>query len=171
MTGYEKHWLKKAGVISPIYAWFCISSHHSIVPKKKDLPTHEVSCRKVVDFKKINEIPEYWSHTSKLHGAKSFSTLDVRSGFYITVAKDSWKYTAFKTETGKFKLLKWVAFRIQVVSRNFTMMIHETLKGLDFWFTYLDNTILYSNVGKEHLDHLYQVFDCLLKANIKLKND
>ena len=51
----------------------------------------------VEDFRKSNEQLKYWDYPlmridrfSKLHGAKLFFTLDVRSSYYnITVDKDS----------------------------------------------------------------------------------
>ena len=49
------------------------------------------------------------------------------------------------------------------------MMINETLKGLDFYFAYLDDSIISSQSEKENLDHLWQIFNHLCKANIKLK--
>ena len=43
----------------------------------------------------------------KLHGAKSFSTLDIRSGYLnITVAEDSRKYKVFTTEYGTYEFVQ-----------------------------------------------------------------
>ena len=49
----------------------------------------------------------------------------------------------------------------------FTLMIKETLKPLDFCFTYLDDIIIYSKPETQHLSHIGQVFNGILwKANI-----
>ena len=37
----------------------------------------------------------------------------------------------------------------------FAMMTNETLKGLDFSFSYFDNVIIFANIKTEHLDHLH----------------
>ena len=51
------------------------------------------------------------------------------------------------------------------------LMINETLKGLDFYFAYLDDIIIYSRTGKEHLDHIKQIFDRLWKNLTKTNSD
>ena len=50
------------------------------------------------------------------------------------------------------------------------MVIDETLKELNFCFAYLDEIIIYSKTEKEHLHHLWQVFDHLCSANVNLKS-
>ena len=96
---------------------------------------------------------------SKLNGSKLFSTLDVRSGYFnITIAEDSRQYTAFTTEYGKYEFLI-VSLGIHVAPNYFTLMINETLKDLDFCFTYLDGIIIYLKTERDHLDHIKQVFD------------
>ena len=73
----------------------------------------------------------------KIPWHKLFSTLDVRSDYYnINVAEGSHKYTAFTTEYGKYEFLH-VPFGIQIDPRYFTMMINETLNGLDYCSAYL----------------------------------
>ena len=80
---------------------------------------------------------------SKLNGFNLFSTLYVRSGYCnITMAEDSRQYTAFTTEYGKYEFLR-VLFCIHAAPSYFTLMINETLKGLDFCFAYLDDIIIY----------------------------
>ena len=136
----------------PIYFKF-----ESLVPKKKNPTTHEITYRIVLDFRNINEQLKYWSYPlrcidrifSKLTGSKLFSTLDVRSAYYkITIAEDSRQYTAFTMEYRKYEFLT-VPFGIHVVPSYFTIIINETLKGLEFCFAYLDDTIIYLEKKKE----------------------
>ena len=104
----------------------------------------------------------------KLHSAKVFSTIDIRSGYYnITVAKDSWQYTAFTTEYGKYEFLG-VPFSTKIAPSYFALNVNETLKGLDFCFAYLDDIIIYPKT-EQHPDHNRHVFNWLWTANIKLK--
>ena len=113
--------LEKVGIISPCTSNF--ASLGIIVPKKKDPTRHKITCRMVVDFRKINEQLEYWSYPliciyrifSKLNGTKLLSTLDVRSGYCdIAIAEDNRQYTAFNTEYGKYEFLR-VPFGSHVV--------------------------------------------------------
>ena len=152
--------LEKAGTISPSTLKF--ASPVIIVPKQKDPVKLEITYRMVVNFRKMNEQLEYWSYPlmhidrifSKLNGSKLFSTFDVISGYYnITIAEESRQYTAFTTAYGKYEFLR-VSFGIHVAPSYFTLMINETLKGLDFCFAYLDNTIIYSKTERHLLDHI-----------------
>ena len=104
---------------------------------------------------------------SKLHGAKLLSRLDVRSNYCnIILAKDSRKYNAFTTEYYKYEFLH-VPFGIHIALSYCAVMISETVKGVDFCFTYLD-IIIYSKSEKECFDNLQQVFEHLYKANPSL---
>ena len=85
--------IEKTGIISPLTSTLALSI--IIISKRKDLFTQELTCKIVVEFRKICEQFEYWCHSlmridkqfAKLHGTKLFSTLDGSSGYYrITVA-------------------------------------------------------------------------------------
>ena len=76
----------------------------------------------VVSSKKINEQFKYWSFTligiestcKKLYGAKLFTTLDVRSGYFnITVSENSRKYIAFTIDYEKCECIQ-ASFGIHV---------------------------------------------------------
>ena len=107
----------------------------------------------VVDFRKINEYLKCWSYPliiidrifSKIYCTKLklFSTLDFRSGYNITVVKDSQKYTDFTTEYGKYEFLH-VSFSIHTASCYYALAINETIIGLDFCFAYFCDIIIYS---------------------------
>ena len=126
----------------------------------KDLCTHEVSYRTVVDFRKINEWLEYWSFSllridkisSKLHDAKLFSSLDVSSGYYnIIGADDKGKCTTCRMEYGKYEFLKEFLLESMKLPSFFAVMINEILQGLTFCFAYLDNIIIYLDSEKRIL--------------------
>ena len=115
----------------------------------------------VVDLRKINELLGYWSHTLmrferiyfKLHATLLFPTLDARSSYYnVTVTTDSRKYTAFRTEYGKYEFLI-VLFGIHMAPGYFTMVISDMLKGLDICFAHIDDIMIYSKLEEEQLDH------------------
>ena len=122
-------YLEKSGIISPLISNFF---------PKKDPSIYEIPYRMAVDFRKIKCITSILilpdnrdsQNFLKLHEAKLFSTLDARSGYYITVAEDSRKYTMFTTEYGKYYFL------------------------LVFCFAYLHDTIIFSKLEMEYLAHL-----------------
>ena len=134
--------LGRGGIISPSTSGF--ASPVIIVPKQKDQPIHEITCRMVVNFRKKNK----WTTQTlvlstcgetdriflKLHGTRLFCTLDVRSNYYsITLAEDSRKHTMCTTEYGKYEFLR-VFFGVHVAPSYFASMTNATLQGLDFCF-------------------------------------
>ena len=105
----------------------------------------------------------------KLKGAKVFSTIDLRSGYYhIALGKDSRAKTAFVTPFGKYEFLM-VPFGLAQVSAYFQLLMNQVLEGLNFTMTYLDGIIIFSNSEEEHLLHLEEVFRWLREAGLKMK--
>ena len=95
---------------------------------------------------------------AKLKGAKVFSTIDLRSGYYhIALAKDSRAKTAFVMPFGKYKFLM-VPFGLAQAPAYFHLLMNQVLEGLNFAMTYLDDIIIFSNSEEEHLLHLEEVF-------------
>ena len=106
---------------------------------------------------------------AKLKGAKAFSTIDLRSGYYhIALGKDSRAKTAFVMPFGKYEFLM-VPFGLAQTPAYFQLLMNQVLEGLTFAMTYLDNIIIFSNSEEEHLLHLEDVFCQLRKAGIKMK--
>ena len=106
---------------------------------------------------------------AKLKGAKVFSTVDLRSGYYhIALGKDSRAKTAFVTPFGKYKLLM-VPFGLVWAPAYFQLLMNQVIEGLNFAMTYLDDIIIFSNSEEEHLLHLEEVFHQLREAGLKMK--
>ena len=106
---------------------------------------------------------------AKLKGAKVFSTIDLRSGYYyIALGKDSRAKTAFVTPFGKYEFLM-VPFGLAQAPAYFQLLINQVLEGLNFAMTYLDDIIIFSNSEEEHLLYLEEVFHQLKKAGFKMK--
>ena len=84
--------------------------------------------------------------------------VDLRSGYYhITLGKDSRAKCAFVTPFGKYKFLM-VPFGLAQAPENFQLLMNQVLESLTFAMTYLDEIIILSNIGEEHLLHLEEVF-------------
>lgn len=178
--------LEKAGVIKQsISPW---ASPIVIVPKKSG-PGEPQKRRLCVDYRKINELePEVKKAYSKakgaislvplpkidelyalLRGARIFSTLDLRSGYYhIRLNEASKAKTAFVTPFGKHQF-EVVPFGLRQAPVYFQQLISGILNDLDFAFGYLDDIIIFSSDKETHLKHMEIIFAKLEKAGLKLK--
>ena len=80
---------------------------------------------------------------AKLKGAKFFSTIDLRSGYYhIALGKDLRVKMAFVTPFGKYKFSQ-VPFGLAQVPAFFQHLMNKVLDNCSFAIMYLDDTIIY----------------------------
>ena len=145
-----------------------------------------------VDFQKINELqpktkrvdkqtdtqgnlsliplPKIDEMYANLHGAKVFTTLDLRSGYYhIALDKESKAKTAFVTPFGKYEF-NAVPFGLAQAPAYFQQLISIVLQDCsDFAMAYLDDIIIFSQNEEDHLKHIEIIFKKLKKADLKLK--
>ena len=107
---------------------------------------------------------------AQLRGAKVFSTLDLRSGYYhIKLGKGSCAKIAFVTLFGKYEF-NMVPFGLAQAPAYFQALISKVLNGLHvFTMAYLDDIIIFSRNEAEHLEHLKIIFQRLKEARLKLK--
>ena len=147
-----------------------------IVPKKS-APREPLKRRLCIDFRKVNELqqevlvegkkrgwislhplPKIDEMYAKLKGAKVFSTIDLRSGYYhIALGKDSRAKTAFVMPFGKYEFLM-VPFGLAQAPAYFQLLMNQVLEGLSFAMTYLDDIINFSNVRKNTCSTLKKSF-------------
>ena len=103
---------------------------------------------------------------AKLKGAKFFSTIDLRSGYYhIALGKDSRAKTAFVMPFGKYEFLQ-VPFGLAQAPAFFQHLMN---KVLIIGPLYLDDIIIFSNTEEEHLAHIEEIFRRLEAADLKMK--
>ena len=121
-------------------------------------------CILLIPLPKIDEL------YAKLEGYKVFSSLDLRSGYYHIGLKDSAKpKSAFVLSSlGKYQFSR-VPFGLAQAPAYFQKLISDVLKGCNFAMGYLDDIIIYSRSGKEHLEHLEEIFTRLKAPGLKLK--
>ena len=144
--------------------------------------------RLCIDFRKINDLqqkvitegkskgclsliplPKIDEMYAKLKGAKFFSTIDLRSGYYhIALGKDSRAKTAFVMPFGKYKFLQ-VPFGLTQAPAFFQHLMNKVLDNCPFAMTYLDDIIIFSDTEEEHLAHIKEIFKRLEAADLKMK--
>ena len=106
---------------------------------------------------------------AKLKGAKVFSTIDLRSGYYlVALGKDYRAKTVLVMPFGKCVFLM-VLFGLAQAPAYFQLLMNQVLEGLTFAMTYLDNIIIFSKSEEEHLLHLEEVIHWLRKPGLKMK--
>lgn len=109
-----------------------------------------------------------WWHLHPAWGAKIFSTLDLRSGYYhIALMPESQQKTAFVTPFGKWEFSA-CPFDLAQVPAIFLLLISKVLQGLDFAIGYLNDITIFSK-NEEHLQHIETIFWRLAEAGLKLK--
>ena len=104
----------------------------------------------------------------KLNGAKYFTTLDLRAGYYhILLDKSSIPKTAFNSPFRKYEYVK-VPFGFAQVPAYFQELMTSILKDFNFTIAYLDGIIIFSKTPEEHLAHIRKVFEKLHSANLSM---
>ena len=120
-------------------------------------------CLSLIPLPKIDEM------YAKLKGAKFFSTIDLRSGYYhIALGKDLRAKTAFVMPFGKYEFLQ-VPFGLAQAPAFFQHLMNKVLDNCSFDMTYLDDIIIFSNTEEEHLAHIKEIFRRLEAADLKMK--
>ena len=145
-----------------------------VMVKKKDGSLH--FC---VDFHQLNAATVKDAHPlpwiddllDALHGARWFSTLDLKSGYWqVPIMERDKEKTTFRTSSGQLYEFNQVPFVLCNAPGTFSRLMDRVLSGLH-WETclfYLDNIIVFSSTWEEHLTRLWQVFERLRHANLKL---
>ena len=174
--------LERAGIITKSMSHW---ASPIVVVSKKSQPGEPPKKRLCIDFRKINDLQQkvitegkskgclslipLLKINAKLKGAKFFSTIDLRSGYYhIALGKDSRAKTAFVTPFGKYEFLQ-VPFGLAQAPAFFQHLMNKVLDNYPFAMTYLDDIIIFSDTEEEHLAHIEEIFKRLEAADLKMK--
>ena len=161
-----------------------------VVIPKKSAPGEAPRRRMCIDFHAVNALqPKVVKADSKakgnftlhllpnidqlyaqLQGAKLFSTLALRSGYYhIKLGKGCHAKTVFVTLFGKYEF-NMVPFGLAQAPTYFQALISKVFNRLHmFAMAYLDDIIIFSRNEVEHLEHLKIIFQRLKEARLKLE--
>ncbi|CAI7905913.1 unnamed protein product [Closterium sp. NIES-54] len=97
----------------------------------------------------------------QLRGATLFFKLDLRSGYWhIKMADNSINKTAFRTRYGSYEYLL-MPFGLYNAPATFQAEMNHILRPLldECVVVYLDDILIYSKNMKEHVEHLWNVFE------------
>ena len=123
-----------------------------------------------VDFRQLNAatvkdahpLPRIDDLLDALHGAKWFSTLDLKSGYWqVPITEQDKAKTAFRTSSGQLFEFNQVPFGLCNAPATFSRLMDCVLAGLhwEMCLFYLDDIIVFSSTWEEHLARLRQVFE------------
>ena len=132
-----------------------------IVRKKDGTP------RVVIDYRALNELtvknkyplPLMDEMFDRVHGAKYFSTIDLRTGFHqIRVAGADVEKTAFRTRYGSFEYLV-LPMGLCNAPATFMQLMNDTFRDLldKTVLVFLDDILIFSKTREEHIQHVREV--------------
>ena len=157
-----------------------------IIPKKPDpLNPQQQQLSLVFDNQSLNRsinavhndnsvisyypLPNITDLLAILQRCTKFFSLHLRSGYHhIGLTPETMPKTAFATTSGKWHC-NVAPFSICSLSCVVCYFMSQVLSGLDFYFAYLDDVLVYSMSWKKHLQHLEMVLKHLKEANLKFK--
>ena len=132
-----------------------------------------------VDYRQLNNLtvkdsyplPRIDTCFDALGGAKYFSTLDLRQGYWqVENDPESSDKTTFITRKGSFKF-KVLPFGLSNAPAVFQRLMNMVMQGLTWeaCLVFLDDIIVIALTFEQHLERLNAVFQRLKSANLKLK--
>ena len=160
------------GAICPSQSPWC---NAVVLVRKKD-----GGLRFCIDFRRLNSrtkkdaypLPRMQETMESMVGARFFSTMDLKSGFWqVKMAKDSQQYTAFTVGSmGVYEFLR-MPYGLCNAPATFQRLMQNCLGELNLTYAliYLDNVIVFSRTEEEHLHCLWVVFARFLEHGLKLK--
>ena len=159
-------------VIRPSQSPYC---SNVVLVRKKDN-----TLRFCIDLRKLNNLtvkdsyalPRIEETFDALHGAKWFSTLDIKSAYWQVEIEEQDKHkTAFVVGQLGFYECERMPFGLTNAPATFQRLIESCMGDLNLHhcLLYLDDIVIFSQTYEEHLNRLESIFKRLQTAGLKLK--
>ena len=160
------------GTIRPSNSPWC---NAVVLVRKKD-----GTLRFCIDFHQLNErtekdsfpMPRMIDTMETMVGAKIFSSMDLKSGFWqVKMAEESRPYTAFTVGSlGVYEFLR-MRFSLCNVPAMFQRLMQNCLGELNLTYAliYLDDVVVFADTEAEHLKRLRAIFEQFHEHGLKLK--
>lgn len=161
--------LKASGLIQSSQSSF--SSPVLFVPKKTG------DKRMCVDFRRLNAVTKSVGNSlpliedilDNLQGKTTFTTLDLRSGYWqLGVERESRKLTAFQADGETYE---WnvVPFGLKNAPTIFQQFMKAVVKGISSAHVYLDDIVIASTTREENIREVGQVLQRMREYNLRCK--
>jgi hypothetical protein len=139
----------------------------------------EGTLRMCVDYRALNKIsiknkyplPRVDELLDRLSGAKYFSKIDLRSGYWqLRIADEDVPKTAFRTRYGHFEFLV-MPFGLTNAPATFMHLMQQIFRKYldDFVIVFLDDVLIYSKTREEHEKHVRTVLQVLRENQLYAK--
>lgn len=116
-------------------------------------------------------LPTLEDITPRLTGARHFSVLDARSGYWtIKLSHESSKLTTFNTPFGRYRFLR-LPFGLASAQDEFQRKIDETYEGLHGVAAIVDDILVYGATREEHDRNLHAVLQRSRERGVRLNAD
>ena len=146
----------------------------ALIVRKKD-----GTARVVIDYRGLNEItiknkyplPLMDEMFDRVHGAKFFTKIDLRSGFHqIRIDDADCEKTAFRTRYGSFEY-RVLPMGLCNAPGTFMQLMNDTFRDLldKSVLVFLDDILVFSRTLEEHTAHVREVLDRLRKQQLYAK--
>lgn len=111
------------------------------------------------------QIPSFEEISSKMAGAKFFSTLDSRNGFWhIMLDEPSSELTTINTSFGRYRFLR-LPYGLCSASENFQQKMKQIFDELEGVEVYIDDLIIWGSDKAEHDLRLRRSLDKMRQEN------
>ena len=144
------------------------------------VPKKDGTVRVCIDYRKLNEVtvadPYYMSTMEEIlervGESRIMSKLDLAKGFYqVEVEPQSQEKTAFVSPFGKFEFQR-MPFGLKNAPAVFQRLMEVVLRDCyECSAPYIDDVIVFSKNGEEHVQHLRCVLDALRRFGLTIKEE